>query len=812
VESRAGMIGLVIVSHSQRLAEGVCELASQVAQGKVRLAAAGGTSDVENPIGTDAFKIQQAIEAVAGEDGVLVFTDLGSAVLSAETALELLDGATRARVRLCDAPLVEGAVAAASLAAAGAGMDEIVSEVEAAKPAPGQVEMGAAEEKTVRLPNRLGLHARPAARLIRLTRQFEARVTVENRTAGSGAADAGSLNAVLGLGARQGHDLKIRAQGREARKAVEAIAAFLESGCGDPAGAAQEPAMVRADAAGGQLGGIAASAGIAVGPLRRLQPATVQHARLEAEDPEAEHQRLRAAIRGAGEETEALRQWALAHAGESEAGIFEAQTLFLEDPALVEAAERIIAGEHATAESAWERASAEVIGRFHALEDPYLSARAADVADVAARVARELTGAVEAAALAAPAIVAALDLTPSQVKRLDPALTLGICLQAGGASSHAIILARAMGIPAVTGLGPVLETLAEGTRLALDGERGLVWVSPEPEELRKLETRRERWLESRSAADSARQQPAATRDGRPIRVFANIGSVEGAAEAIDRGAEGVGVLRTEFLFLGRAAAPTEEEQFAVYQEIAGTLGNRPLVIRTLDAGGDKPLPYIDIGAEANPFLGWRGIRLTLDRRDLLLTQLRAILRVARGHAVEILFPMISSLSEMRAAKAALEEAAAGLGCAAIKAGAMIETPAAVMIADRLAREAAFFSIGTNDLAQYMMSADRTNARVARAADALEPAVLRGIELAIRAGREAGIPVTLCGELAADPLATPLLLGLGLQEFSVSAPLIPALKRAIRSWNVSEAEAVARRALELDACDAVRKYLLGLREA
>jgi phosphocarrier protein FPr len=265
------------------------------------------------------------------------------------------------------------------------------------------------------------------------------------------------------------------------------------------------------------------------------------------------------------------------------------------------------------------------------------------------------------------------------------------------------------------------------------------------------------------------------------------------------------VLRTEFLFLGRAAAPGEEEQYAAYRAIADALGSRPLVIRTLDIGGDKSLPYVEIGAEANPFLGWRGIRVTLGRRDLLKAQLRAILRAGAGRNVEVLFPMVSSLSELREAKAVLAEVAGGKD---VKAGVMIEVPAAVAIADQLAREAGFFSIGTNDLVQYAMAADRTNERVAAIADPYQPAVLRMIGQAIQAGRQAGIGVTLCGELAADPLATALLIGLGLEEFSVSAPLIPALKQAIARTSAAEAEGMARAALAMDSSESVRRLLAG----
>ena len=806
------MIGIVVVSHSAKLAEGVCDLARQVGQGRVRIAAAGGTADPENPIGTDAFQVQQAIESVYSEDGVLVLMDLGSAVLSAGVALEMLGEERSSRVELCAAPLVEGAVAAASLAAAGASLAEISLEAQNAlagkvaqcpplshvrgSESTSEPRPSGSVEALVTLTNRLGLHARPAAQLVRLARRYRARVTLDNVA-------ASSINAVLSLGAREGHQLRVRAQGAEAHEALAALVSFIESGCGELAPA--EPMA--------QASGIAASAGIAIGPLVKLRPAAVEIASRAIGNPEAEQQRLVAAIHGAQEETRALYEWSKTHIGADEAGIFDAQSLFLEDPELLGGVSRRLLEDRVGAESAWQAETTELADRLGALEDPYLRARAADVADVAARVMRRLTGQAAAArVLREPAILSAQDLTPSEVKDLDPAMALGLCLEAASASAHSVILARAMGIPVVAGLGLGVSALADGTIVAVDGEQGTVWISPDVAQVAALEARRRNWLAARRAAELARHTPAATRDGRRIRVFANISGVADAAEAVACGAEGVGVLRTEFLFLGRAAAPSEEEQLAAYRAIADSLGGRPLTVRALDIGGDKNLPYVEIGEEANPFLGWRGIRVLLSRRDLFRTQLRAILRAGAAHPVELLLPMIASLDELRETKALVAEAEAELEREGlpfrrnIRIGVMIEVPAAVAIADQLAREASFFSIGSNDLIQYAMAADRTNSRVAPIADPFQPAVLRMIRQTIEAGRAAGIGVALCGELAADPLATPLLLGLGLEEFSVSAPLIPELKRAISSWSAPEAEAVAREALAMDSCQSVRRLL------
>ncbi len=811
------MIGIVVVSHSAKLAEGVCDLARQVAQGRVRIAAAGGTADPENPIGTDAFQVQQAIESVYSEEGVLVLMDLGSAVLSAETALELLGEERSSHVELCAAPLVEGAVAAAALAAAGAGLAEIAQEAqnalagklagESACPtkAQGLGHQGGTDasvcqpdvEALLTLTNRLGLHARPAAQLVRLARRYRARVTLDNVA-------ASSINAVLSLGAREGHQLRIRAQGAEAREALAALVSFIESGCGELA-----PAKPVA-----QAGGIAASTGIAIGPLVKLRPAAVEITPRAIENPETEQQRLAAAIHGAQEETRALYEWSKTHIGADEAGIFDAQSLFLEDPELLGAVSRTVMQDQVSAESAWQAETTKLANRLASLEDPYLRARAADVADVAARVLRRLTGTGgKTTGATEPAILSAHDLTPSEVKDFDPAMVLGLCLEAASASAHSVILARALGIPVVAGLGPGISALADGTIVAVDGEQGTVWISPDADRVAAFEARRRKWLAARRAAEMERHTPAATRDGRRIRVFANISGIPEAAEAVACGAEGVGVLRTEFLFLGRAAAPGEEEQLAAYRAIAESLGGRPLTVRALDIGGDKSVPYVEIGEEANPFLGLRGIRVMLNRRDLFRTQIRAILRAGAAHPVELLLPMIASLDELRETKALVGEAEAELEREGlpfrknIRIGVMIEVPAAVAIAGQLAREAGFFSIGSNDLIQYAMAADRTNSRVAPIADPFQPAVLRMIQQTIEAARGAAIDVALCGELAADPVATPLLLGLGLEEFSVSAPLIPELKRAISLWSVPQAEAVAREVLAMDSCQSVRRLLL-----
>jgi len=821
------MVGIVIVAHSARLAEGVRELAEQMVQGQVPLVASGGLDDPANPFGTDAIGIQRAIESVLSDDGVVVLMDLGSALLSAELALELLTDQQRANVHLCEAPLVEGTLAAAVQAAIGGSAEQVMAEARGAlavkaaqlRPPPPETMPAAPQtwaaptlEARLTVSNRLGLHARPAAQFVSTAGRFQAEITVRNLTRNAGPVSAKSINQVTTLGVRQGHEIAIAAQGPDGEAALAALRALVASGFGETEAQSPPPIPVAPPAAG-ELRGIPASPGIAIGPVAAYRPALPEITERQVDHPQAEAERLQAAIRAAREEIQALRQRAAGQVSEYEASIFDAHLLFTQDPALVQAAQQRILERKINAEAAWTALIEETTAAYRALEDPYLQARAADVADVGQRVARLLIGVAPAAFKPPqPAILVAADLTPSDTAQMDPRQVLGICTELGGATSHSAILARALGIPAVVGAGPAVSRLTDGTPLALNGESGQVWIDPPPDQRAALQARQAAWQKAHTAAKAASQAPAVTRDGRQVEVVANIRGLADAQAALDYGAEGVGLLRTEFLYLERRTAPSEEEQLAAYRAIADVMGTRPLIIRTLDVGGDKALPYLDLGQEANPFLGWRAIRLCLGQPDILKTQLRAILRATPGRRVKIMFPMVATLGEVRAVKALLAEAQRELRQAGrpydehAEVGIMVEVPAAVAIADQLAAEVDFFSIGTNDLSQYTMAADRTNARVAALADPFQPAVLRLIHQTVQAGHAAGIWVGLCGELAGDPLAAPILLGLGLDEFSMNPPAVPQVKRVIRCLTLAEAQALAERALALDGAVEVRDLL------
>ena len=828
------MVGIVIVSHSARLAEGVRELAHQMTQGRVPLAVAGGIDDPENPIGTDAMKVLEAIDAVYSDDGVVVLMDLGSALLSAETALEFLPDERRPHVFLSKAPLVEGAMAAAVQAMVGAPVAQVMAEAEsalgvkraqlggppdAAEPAPPPADETAVERTILTVRNRLGLHARPAARFVTTAGRFAADVRVYK---GERTANAKSINQVAILGVRQGDEIVVTASGPDAAAALAALRALAEDHFGDrdePASEQPAPVPAAVDSSPGVLRGIAASPGVAVGPAALYRPRLPDVVVRHVDDPPGEWRRLQEAVAAAREEIEALHRRAQSQIGRSEAAIFEAHRLFLEDPATLAAARGLILGESLNAEAAWQRQTAELVASYEAMGDEYMRARAADIEDVGRRVLRRLMG-VEPPSLdfAEPSILVAADLTPSDTARLNPERVLAICTELGGAMAHSAILAHALGIPAVVGLGHDIRQVDEGQQIAVDGDAGTLWMEPDAAALTRFAERREAWLAGERQARAAGQAAAVTRDGRLIEIAANIGSPNDIRAALEYGAEGVGLFRTEFLFMDRQEAPSEEEQYEAYRRAARLMGGRPLIIRTLDVGGDKPLPYVDLGEEANPFLGWRAIRFCLQRPDIFMPQLRAILRAGAPDAglpegdalpnVKIMFPMVGTVGEVRAACAMLDTACDELRAEGrpfnprMEVGIMIEVPSAVAVADKLAREVDFFSIGTNDLTQYVMAADRGNARVATLASAFQPAVLRMIRDAAEAAHAAGIRIGMCGELAGKPLATAMLLGLGLDELSMSAPSVPAVKAIVRDLTLDEARQIAARALAADSAETV----------
>jgi len=560
------------------------------------------------------------------------------------------------------------------------------------------------------------------------------------------------------------------------------------------------------------LKGISASPKIAIGKVFVYEKELKFERRtIDEKEVDNELKRLDNAIAKSKSELAELRDETAKKIGEKEAKIFEAHLLMLDDPALITEVKKRIRST-INAEAAVDEVVESFVAMFDQMEDQYMKERAIDVQDVGERIIRNLLGKEfgSLADLREQVVVIADNLTPSDTARMDKAKVVGFATNTGGVTSHVAIIAREYGIPAVVGLGDVTKHVKSGDLVIVDGSSGTVIVRPDEETIsryRGLMTDLER---QRKELEKLRELPAVTLDGRKIEIAANIGGPEEVATALANGAEGVGLLRTEFLYHGRSSLPTEEDQFTAYKTIAEKMGERPVIVRTLDIGGDKPPPYLEMPKELNPFLGWRAIRISLDLTDIFKTQLKAILRAGVHGNLKIMFPMISSVDEVRKAKKILEDAKKELLEKGVffrkdvDVGIMVEIPSAAVIADSLAEEVDFFSIGTNDLTQYTLAVDRTNEKISHLFDELHPAVLRLIRNVIDASHVKGIWTGMCGEMAGNPLATPILLGLGLDEFSMSSMSIPEVKRIIMSASVAETRDLAKKALDLPTAEDVRK--------
>jgi phosphoenolpyruvate-protein phosphotransferase (PTS system enzyme I) len=565
--------------------------------------------------------------------------------------------------------------------------------------------------------------------------------------------------------------------------------------------------------------GIAASPGIAIGPAFVLlgeaqSPPTGQQVSAPAAlDAAAERARFEAAVAASRTDLAALRERVAARVGRAEAAVFDAHLMMLEDPALVDGInEAIEAGSGAA--QALEGVVETYAAIFAGMEDAYMRERAADIRDVGRRLVRHLLGstAPDLSMLAEPSVVVAHDLTPSDTAQLDPQTALGFATESGGPTSHSAIMARSLGLPAVVGSVGLLEAVKEGDLLVVDGGQGLILVNPDEATLAEYRAKAEQLIADRDALAELKDLPAVTLDGHPVELAANVGSPKNLGAALENGAASVGLYRTEFLFMDRDRLPTEEEQYNAYKAVIAGMQGRPVIIRTLDIGGDKQVPYLQMPHEMNPFLGWRALRMCLDRPDLFKTQLRAIWRAGAHGTARVMFPMVSSLGEVQRAKAMLAEARAELvaeGKAVaenLSVGIMIEIPAAALIADRLAPEVDFFSIGSNDLIQYTLAVDRMNQQIASLYEPLHPAVLRLIAMVIDAAHRHEKWAGMCGEMAGDKSAVPILLGLGLDEFSVSARSVPMVKSLVRELSLVECQTIAAAALEAGTADEVRALL------
>lgn len=649
---------------------------------------------------------------------------------------------------------------------------------------------------TLSLPH--GIHARPAARIGEATRGFEAEVHLLN---GDKRGDARSTVALLALGTKFGDEVIVQARGDDAEPALAAVVALLatDMGEGAPAIAAPAPVIAAEPLRAGQIGGVIASPGLAKGPAARLRQVEIAVAR---EGRGAAHERSALiAARGAVRERIAARAET---ADGSVAAVMQAHLALIDDPELLTAAENRIAAGH-SAGFAWRGAIHDQIDAIRATGNAHLIERVDDLVDIERQLLATLTGApIEGATVPAGAIVVAEDLLPSQLMTLAAAKPAGICLARGGPTSHVAILCAGMGLPALVAIGDALDSVEDGTPLLLDAELGFVAASPSPADADAFLARLAKRDARREAAQAAAKDACHSADGTRIEVFANIGTVEDAAIAAAQGAEGSGLVRSEFLFLDRETAPSEDEQFAAYQGIADALAGKPVIIRLLDIGGDKPAAYIPIAHEENPALGQRGIRVALARPDLLETQIRAILRVEPVGQCKIMIPMVAGIDELRHVRALVDRLRGEMEIAApVEVGVMVETPAAAMTADLLAVEADFLSIGTNDLTQYVLAMDRGNPAVAAGVDAMHPAVLRMIGETCRLATARGRWVGVCGGLASDPAALPILVGLGVTELSAVPGFVAEAKQIVRGLTLIEASAHAELALQCKSAAEVR---------
>ena len=860
------MVGLVLVSHSRALAEALMALVKQVSAKEIPIAVAAGIGENRQEFGTDAVEIAEAIQQVYSPEGVLVLMDLGSAILSAEMALEFLPEEIPFHVRFCEASLVEGAVSAGVQISLDQDIESVFREArQALRPkiehladfsagfecaedkrgenAPLQEQPEEWREVELAITVEHGLHARPAARFVQTATLFDAEILVHPFDASvkdrgrSSAVSATSLSSLMTLGVASGDRIVVMARGPEAGQALTALRQLVETKFGETydvqkiatsrTAATEEGNVIsRGDAAI-----IPLSEGIAVGPAFYYEASLEDIPEGNAERPESEWEEFQQALETVRSSIEERCRTTRRSLGESQAEIFEAHLLILDDQALLEQTQDYLFEQRFNAATAWGRSIRKLADSYHALADPYLRQRANDVVDVGNQVLSALSGRQTElhALLSTPGILLVEELTPSFVTQLDPAQVLGILVKRGGPTDHSAILIRSLGIPALVvpwlslpgpktperTISHELLQIDPGTPLALDASNGRLWVNASRDIVEGLQQRRTVWLRKQTMLLEEGHKPAITRDGHTVTIAANATGEVDAGLAVSHGAEAIGVLRTEFLYVTRNSQPSELEQSETLIRIGQIMKDRPVYVRTLDIGGDKAVPYIQLPVEANPFLGLRSIRLSLRRPALFLAQLRAILRAGAHSDLRLMFPMICRKDELTGALQYLEQAHQTLEQAQIphlwpvRVSMMIETPAAVLQVNSFAEYVEHFSIGTNDLTQYAMAAERGHPELHEYADGLHPAILHLIQQTVDAAHQHGKHVAVCGELASDPQAVPVLLGLGVDELSLNPGSIPEIKAMIRKSEHEAAIRLARQALQADSAQEVRELAAAL---
>jgi phosphotransferase system enzyme I (PtsI) len=560
--------------------------------------------------------------------------------------------------------------------------------------------------------------------------------------------------------------------------------------------------------------GTAASPGIVIAKAFLHKTEAFIPQRQKAEKPQVQLERFHASVEKARSELEAIRRHTEERLGSEKAAIFEGHMLLLEDPDLIEAIEDSIQNDGVEAEYALYEVSQGFVEALRSMDNELLRERAVDVLDVADRVMSHLRGRTHTnlASLTEPCIIVAEDLTPSDTAQLNLDVVKGFITEIGSRTSHSAIMARSLEVPAVVGAGPAIADIRNGATVILDAVEGRIIVDPTAGQLSAYARKKDDYDRRKADMAKLKDRPSVSKDGHRVELAANIGSVEDVQKALDNGAEAIGLFRTEFLYMGRSSLPTEEEQYQTYKRVLEKMNGKPVVIRTLDIGGDKELPYLELPKESNPFLGLRALRFCLERKDVFRTQLRALLRASAHGNLKIMFPMIAVLEEWRAATAVLAEERSKLlqeGASVaerIETGMMVEVPSAAISAFLFAKEVDFFSIGTNDLIQYTMAADRMNENVSYLYQPCHPSILRLIQMVIQAAEQEGKWVGMCGEMAGDPAAIPLLLGLGLHEFSMSAGAVLPAREQIAALSRSEWKPLAERTLRMSSHEEVRQFV------
>jgi multiphosphoryl transfer protein len=671
-------------------------------------------------------------------------------------------------------------------------------EPEGAPPPPG------AHHVDAKIVGSAGMHARPATVFADLAGQFESDIRVQY---GTKIANGKSMAAILKLGTPGGQTIRIIACGPDAEPALKALKEAVDSGLGDVEETRE--AITEADkwvpvSGGHALTGVSASPGIAIGPVYQFQ---TTHILVEdkPQDPESEKLALKRAIASANEQITDIYDQVSKQSGKGQAAIFRAHLALLNDAEIFQEVSTHVETGHSAA-WAWHHAIERRSMELRQIENERLAERAADLHDIGQRVLRLLAGA-EHGAPRLPdhaVILVADDLTPSDTAQLDPKRILGLCTASGGPTAHTAIIARSLDIPCVVGAGAaVLEVDSERTCI-LDGSAGKLYIEPNAEDVESAKRFQVDLASRRNEEYATRYEPAVFTDGHRVEVVGNIGKAAEATAAVEAGAEGIGLMRTEFLFLERDTPPSEDEQYEAYSEMTRALNGLPLILRTLDIGGDKIASYISLAKEENPFLGVRGIRLCLRQPGIFLPQLRAIFRASTTGPIKIMFPMISTLEDLHEAKQVAEQVRQELGVPPVEIGIMVEVPSTVLMAAEFAKHVDFFSVGTNDLTQYTLAMDRMHAALAKNVDGLHPAILRMIDMTVRAAKGAGKWVGVCGGVAGDPLGAAILSGLGVAELSMSLPSIAAVKSSLRKIKLADAEKLARRALACSTAAEVRQ--------